>query len=72
VSTVRENKNLTGKYARDYREQMLKKAKYSFLEYYELFHFVDYKTADEKREFTSLKHERFDFFGLNPSDRSDV
>ena len=51
---------------------MLKEAKYSFLEYYGLFHFVDYKTADEKREYTFLEQERFDFFGLNSSDRSDV
>jgi hypothetical protein len=72
VSTVRENKNLTGKYARDYREQMLKKAKYSFVEFYGLFRFIDYKTADEKREYTSLKQERFDFFGLDPNDSSDV
>jgi hypothetical protein len=48
---------------------MFKKANYSFLEYYGLFHFFDYKTADEKRVYTSLKQERF---GLNPTDRSDV
>ena len=59
-------------YARDYREQMFKKSKYSFLEFYGLFRFFDYKTAEEKREYTSLKQERFDFFGLDPTDRSDV
>ena len=67
VSTVRENKNLTGKYARDYREQMFKKSKYNFLEFYGLFRFFDIKTAEEKREYTSLKQERFDFFALDLS-----
>jgi hypothetical protein len=61
VSEVRENKNLKGKNARDYREQMFKKAKYCFVEFYGLFRFFDSKIVDEKRIFTSLKQERFDF-----------
>jgi hypothetical protein len=40
VSEVRENKNLKGKYARDYREQMFKKTKYCFVEFYGFFRFM--------------------------------
>ena len=78
ATQVRENKNLKGKYARDYREQMFKKSKRDFLEFNGLFRFFDHKKKEkpqkpeEKREYTSLKKERFDFFGLNPNDASDV
>jgi hypothetical protein len=54
LTLVCENKNLKGKYSRDYHEQMFKKAKMQFIEFYGLFHYFNRKSAEEKRTFTSL------------------
>jgi hypothetical protein len=51
---------------------MLKKAKSRFTKFYGIFRYLDWQSAEEKRIFTSLKQERFDFFGETPTDASDV
>jgi hypothetical protein len=51
---------------------MQKKAKSQFTEFYGVSRYFDRKSAEEKRIFTSLKQERFDFFGLTPTNASDV
>ena len=71
VSEVRENKNLKGKYARDYREQMFKKTKYCFVEFYGLFRFMIRRLLMKKIK-TYLKQERFDYFGQDRTNASDV
>jgi hypothetical protein len=72
LSAVRENRTIKDKYSRDYREIMFKKAKYHFTEFYNLFRYFDRQSKEEKKIYTSLKQERFDFLLLDPSDRSDV
>jgi hypothetical protein len=72
LSAVRENTTIKDKYSRDYREIMFKKAQYHFTEFYNLFRYFDRQSKEEKKIYTSLKQERFNFLLLDPSDRSDV
>jgi hypothetical protein len=61
VSEVRENKNLKGKYARDYREQMFKKGKCDFMEFYGLFRYFG-RTGQEKKGIHLSKTRALRFF----------